>query len=193
VRETLAEAGTTVAELIVREAEATPRGGAEVNLGGIEEVVADKGYHSGPVLQEMQAAGVRTYIPEKKQAGKRHRSEKDRPYRPSSTALVRSRTSRNCAFRIRVVDGHMFANLRLPVEQILQVCNARARRLPLGRKRGKARMEAMTPKQRREVAGNAFNTGSRDEPTTFRKHLPAKETAAGWHRPDLTHLVDQVL
>jgi len=35
-------------------------------------VVADKGYHSGPTLQQMQAAGVRTYIPEKKQAGKRH-------------------------------------------------------------------------------------------------------------------------
>ncbi len=34
--------------------------------------MADKGYHSGPVLQEMQAAGVRTYIPEKKQVGKRH-------------------------------------------------------------------------------------------------------------------------
>jgi hypothetical protein len=29
-----------------------------VNLGGVEEVVADKGYHSGPVLQAMQAASV---------------------------------------------------------------------------------------------------------------------------------------
>ena len=43
-----------------------------MNLGGIEEVVADKGYHSGPVLEELQAAGVRTYIPEKKQKGHRH-------------------------------------------------------------------------------------------------------------------------
>jgi len=72
VKETLAEAGTAVAELIEREAAAQPLEKPQVNLGGIEEVVADKGYHSGPTLQQMQAAGVRTYIPEKKQAGKRH-------------------------------------------------------------------------------------------------------------------------
>jgi transposase len=72
VKETLAEAGTAVAELIEREAEAKPLEKPQVNLGGIEEVVADKGYHSGPLLKQMQAAGVRTYIPEKKQAGKRH-------------------------------------------------------------------------------------------------------------------------
>jgi transposase len=72
VQETLAEAGTTVAELIDREAHTRPTEKPQVNLGGVEEVVADKGYHSGPVLQAMQAAGVRTYIPEKKQAGKRH-------------------------------------------------------------------------------------------------------------------------
>ena len=72
VKETLAKASTTVAELIEREAEAQPLEKPQVNLGGIEEVVADKGYHSGPTLQQMRAAGVRTYIPEKKQAGKRH-------------------------------------------------------------------------------------------------------------------------
>lgn len=72
VKETLAEAGETVAELIEREAEKTPLQSPKVNLGGIEEVVADKGYHSGRVLEEMKAAGVRTYIPEKKQTGKRH-------------------------------------------------------------------------------------------------------------------------
>lgn len=72
VKETLAEAGGAVAELIEREAEVAPLEKPQVNLGGIEEVVADKGYHSGPILQQMQAAGVRTYIPEKKQAGKRH-------------------------------------------------------------------------------------------------------------------------
>jgi transposase len=66
--ETLAEAGENVADLIVREV-AKPEPG--VNLAGIEEVVADKGYHSGAVLVAMKEA-VRTYIPEKKQAGKRH-------------------------------------------------------------------------------------------------------------------------
>lgn len=72
VKQTLAEAGETVAELIGREAEKTPAEETKVNLGGVEELVADKGYHSGAVLVEMKAVGVRTYIPEKKQAGKRH-------------------------------------------------------------------------------------------------------------------------
>jgi transposase len=72
IKETLAEAGETVAELIGHEAEVAPEEKPQVNLGGIEEVVADKGYHSGPVLEELKAAGVRTYIPEKKQNGQRH-------------------------------------------------------------------------------------------------------------------------
>ena len=72
IKETLTEAGTTVADLIAREAEVRPAEKPQVHVGGVEEVVADKGYHSGPALQEMEAAGVRTYIPEKKQTGKRH-------------------------------------------------------------------------------------------------------------------------
>ena len=72
VKETLAEAGETVAQLIEREAETAPAEEPKVHLGGVEEVVADKGYHSGPVLEEMKAAGVRTYIPERQQSGKRH-------------------------------------------------------------------------------------------------------------------------
>ena len=72
VKETLSEAGETVAQLIQREAGTAPAEAPKVNLGGIEEVVADKGYHGGAVLEEMQAASVRTYIPEKKQRGKRH-------------------------------------------------------------------------------------------------------------------------
>jgi transposase len=67
--ETLAQAGENVADLIGREA-AKPE--PAVHLGGIEEVVGDKGYHSGAALLKMKAAGVRTYIPEKKQHGKRH-------------------------------------------------------------------------------------------------------------------------
>ena len=31
---------------------------------GLEEVVADKGYHSGPVLKEFHVEGIRSYIPE---------------------------------------------------------------------------------------------------------------------------------
>jgi transposase len=102
VRETLAQAGETVADLIAREAEATPLEEPNVNLGGIEEVVADKGYHSGPVLEEMKAVGVRTYIPEKKQTGKRHwvgkegqqqavYANRQRLQRPKGKRLLRKR------------------------------------------------------------------------------------------------------
>jgi transposase len=72
VTETLADAGIAVAELVEREAELHPEEKPQVNVDGIEELVADKGYHSGAVLEQVKELEVRTYIPEKKQAGKRH-------------------------------------------------------------------------------------------------------------------------
>ena len=35
-----------------------------LNADGVEEVLADKGYHSGEVLADLQAMEVRTYIAE---------------------------------------------------------------------------------------------------------------------------------
>src|SRR2546427_6965773 len=69
--ETLAEAGMTVAEMIGREAEQRPDDAPKVNLHGIEELVTDKGYHSGAVIEHVKAYGVRSYIPEKKPKGRR--------------------------------------------------------------------------------------------------------------------------
>ena len=43
-----------------------------MHLQGIEEVVTDKGYHSGETLVMLKDAEVRTYIPEKQQKGQRH-------------------------------------------------------------------------------------------------------------------------
>ena len=102
IKETLAEAGTTLAELMEREAEMRPAEEPQVHVGGVEEIVADKGYHSGAVLQEMKALGVRTYIPEKKQTGKRHwvgkEEQRDAVYanrqrlqRPKGKQLLRKR------------------------------------------------------------------------------------------------------
>src|SRR6516225_6299545 len=71
VQETLCDAGIAVAELIGREAEQRPEEKPQVHVNGVEEVVADKGYHSAKVVREMQAAGVRSYIPEKRQIGRR--------------------------------------------------------------------------------------------------------------------------
>jgi len=70
--ETLCEAGMAVAEQIGREAQLRPDDEPKVNVHGIEEVVADKGYHSGAVAKRMKLYGVRSYIPEKKPKGRRH-------------------------------------------------------------------------------------------------------------------------
>ena len=57
-----------------------------MNGAGVEEVVADKGYLSDQMLADMQAAGVRTYLPEKKAkrrdwAGKREGRQRMRANR----------------------------------------------------------------------------------------------------------------
>src|SRR5450756_51970 len=61
-----------VAEEIGREAELRPDDKPRVNGNGIEELVTDKGYHSGAVVQRVKSYEVRSYIPEKKQKGRRH-------------------------------------------------------------------------------------------------------------------------
>jgi transposase len=69
VGETLAQAGENGAELI-RTEEPSPK--PKAHLKGIEEVVGDKGYHSGATLATLQSVEVRTYISEKQQVGRRH-------------------------------------------------------------------------------------------------------------------------
>ena len=61
VGETLPAAGEAVAEHI---AEPTTNGKFEVNAKGVEELVADKGYHSGDVLVDLRGLEVRAYIAE---------------------------------------------------------------------------------------------------------------------------------
>ena len=61
VEATVIEAGTAVAELVTAE---PPEGKYQVHAGGVEEVVADKGYHSNEVAVGLTELGVRTYIAE---------------------------------------------------------------------------------------------------------------------------------
>ena len=61
VIETVIEAGIAVADLI---AEKTPEGKYEVHPEGVQEVVADKGYHSNDVMVGMAELEVRSYIAE---------------------------------------------------------------------------------------------------------------------------------
>ena len=53
-----------------------PEEAPKVNVDGIEELVADKGYHSGAVVEWVEENEVTSYIPERKQAGKRNRHGK---------------------------------------------------------------------------------------------------------------------
>src|SRR3984893_7341848 len=69
---TLSEAGMAVAEQIGREAEQRPEDKPKVNVNGIEELVTDKGYHSGAVVERVKSYEVRSYIPEKQQTGRRN-------------------------------------------------------------------------------------------------------------------------
>jgi len=61
VESTVIEAGAAVAELVTAE---PPEGKYQVHPGGVEEVVADKGYHSNEALVGLSALQVRTYIAE---------------------------------------------------------------------------------------------------------------------------------
>ena len=61
VEGTVIEAGAAVAELATAE---PPEGKYQVHPGGVEEVVADKGYHSNEVAVGLSELGVRTYIAE---------------------------------------------------------------------------------------------------------------------------------
>jgi transposase len=61
VEATVIEAGAAVAELVTGE---PPEGKYQVHPGGVEEVVADKGYHSNEVAVGLSELGVRTYIAE---------------------------------------------------------------------------------------------------------------------------------
>ncbi len=69
--ETLSEAGIAVAELVGREAELRPDDEPKVKVKGIEELVADRGYHSGAVVERVKSYEVRSYIPEKQHRGRR--------------------------------------------------------------------------------------------------------------------------
>jgi len=62
---TLGEAGGTVTELAGQAAHADAVGPVEtVSEVGVERVVADKGYHSRPALEDLAEVGVRTVIAE---------------------------------------------------------------------------------------------------------------------------------
>lgn len=73
VEMTVVEAGIAVAELITDEA---PEGENQVHAAGVEEVVADKGYHSNEVVRALEEMDLRTYIAEPER-GERNWKDKE--------------------------------------------------------------------------------------------------------------------
>jgi transposase len=74
------EGDTTTIYQTLEEAQAVA---ADITERGIEEVVADKGYHSGEVLKQLHQQGLRTYIPEPNRGRRRwqgKQSEQKRVY-----------------------------------------------------------------------------------------------------------------
>lgn len=59
-----AKPGTRWGVLTEHEARRDPETQAKMNRKGIEEMVADKGYHSGVVVEWVKSYQVRTCIPE---------------------------------------------------------------------------------------------------------------------------------
>jgi len=91
--ETLSEAGMAVAKLVGREAEQRPKDKPKVNVNGIEELVTDKGYHSGAVVERVKSYEVRSYIPEKQQKGRRNCRQTSRLVNRTTSRAERKRPS----------------------------------------------------------------------------------------------------
>jgi transposase len=66
------EGDTTTIHKTLAEAQTAAR---EINAVGVEEVVADKGYHSGAVLKEVHDQEVRSYIPEPERGRRKWQGE----------------------------------------------------------------------------------------------------------------------
>lgn len=77
IQETLLEAGENVVRLAERELAKAPDEKPQLNGNGIEEVVADKGYHSGPGLSALDAVPVRSYVPEPQRGRRRWEGKAD--------------------------------------------------------------------------------------------------------------------
>lgn len=71
------EADRADAETLVEQIESAEENLLSVGAGlQVKEVVADKGYHKGEVIEKCRERGTRTYIPEPSRGGKRKWTDK---------------------------------------------------------------------------------------------------------------------
>jgi len=107
LEKTLPEAGMAIAQQIATQ---TAQGQYKVDERGLQEVVTDKGYHSIAGLVKLAEAGVRSYIPEKKQqrnwAGKDLSGESTAGDGGAGQAIVTAaRRAPGTAVRASIRDG----------------------------------------------------------------------------------------
>lgn len=111
--ERLSAAGMAVVELVGREAEQQPDDMPKVNVNGIEEVVADEGYHSGAVVQWAKSYEVRSYIPEPKPKGRHWQGKADEQQAVyGNRRRVRGEYAQGSAATARRVGGTRLRPLR---------------------------------------------------------------------------------
>jgi transposase len=86
------EGDTTTVHKTLAEAQSAAR---QIHPLGVEELVADKGYHSGEVLKQLHAGGVRSYLPEPAR-GKRNWTGKAAEQQRTYENRRRVRGARGC-------------------------------------------------------------------------------------------------
>ncbi len=99
-----ADAGdTSTIHKTLQEAQAASR---QISERGVEELVADRGYHSGGTLQHLHAEGVRSYIPEPDR-GRRKWQEKGKAVEQKRTYENRRRVRGARGKRLQVVRSEL--------------------------------------------------------------------------------------
>ncbi len=103
------EGDTATIEVTVAEAQLAAR---EINERGIEEVVADKGYHSGEVLIELDEQDIRSYIPEPERGKRKWKDKKVEQKRVyANRRRVRGARSKRLQKKRGELTEHSFAHL----------------------------------------------------------------------------------
>ena len=138
---------------------------------GIEEVVADKGYHSTERMVDLEAVGLRSYVSEPRRGKRRWRGN-----RQGQQAVYATRR------RIRAVRGQRL--LRQRAERLERPCahlygSGGMRRLHV---RGRENVL-----KRLLIQVSAFNLGDADAPASGCGHAPGP--AGAGLCPDVTHFV----
>jgi transposase len=95
---------TTTVHETLREADSVAR---RVHEGGVEEVVLDKGYHSGAVLTELEEQGRRSYLPEPERGRRKWQGEEGKEKEQKQVYANRRRVRRAKSKRLQKLRSEL--------------------------------------------------------------------------------------